>query len=55
MITRGRQDPEGPAQLLPGPAQVTSVRCVLLQAELSSHQGKGAPGNGGRSRGCVQL
>lgn len=48
MITRGRQDPEGLAQ-------VTSVRCVLLQAELSSHQGKGAPGDGGRSRGCAQL
>lgn len=43
MITRGRQDLEGPARLLPGPAQVTGVRCVLLQAEWSRHQGKRSP------------
>ena len=56
MITRGRQDPEGPAQPLPGPAQVTGVRCVLLQAVVSRHQGKGTPGDGARrSRGCVRL
>lgn len=43
MITRGRQDLEGPTRLLPGPAQVTGVRCVLLQAEWSRHQGKRSP------------
>lgn len=53
---QGQAGPRGPAQLLPGPAQVTGVRCVLLQAALSRHQGKGVPGDGARrSRGCVRL